>query len=316
MLELLVVDSCSVNKLDKVAREFFLNEFKDKDFTQTKSQVNRRLLGVIGDRNFERMFSHPKSKFDLFEEMNSGKVILINTAKRLLKASGSELLGRFFIALISQAAQERAVIPEKDRMPTFVYIDEAADYFDTNIEMILREARKYKVGMVLAHQYLGQLNIKLQDAFSANTTIKFAGGVSAKDARILAQQMSCSAEFLEQQPKLSFASFIKGNTSGPVSLQMPYGILEAMEIMTQQEAEQLRDLMRGKYSSQPDTSGQREDRELNDRDVDNSINEKDPDPDVTSEKKENSSTSKPKPDDKVQDPEDPDTPDTDPSDEW
>lgn len=291
----------SVNRLDKVAREFFLNEFKDKDFTQTKTQVNRRLLGVIGDRNFERMFSHPKSKFDLFEEMNSGKVILINTAKRLLKASGSELLGRFFIALISQSAQERAVIPENERMPTFVYIDEAADYFDSNIEMILREARKYKVGMVLAHQYLGQLNTKLQDAFSANTTIKFAGGVSAKDARILAQQMGSTAEFLEQQPKLSFASFIKGTTSSAVSLQMPYGVLEAMDIMSKKEADKLRDLMREEYAA--------------------TINHENSDSDVLEEniqgpKEVDSKQIDPEEKPVKRDISNPDTPNTNPSDEW
>ncbi|MCH8333191.1 hypothetical protein IIC65_04600, partial [Candidatus Sumerlaeota bacterium] len=77
-------------------------------------------------------------------------------------------------------AQERATIPVNKRMPTFVYIDEAADYFDRNIGLILSQARKFNVGMVLAHQYIGQLDPKLQEAFSANTSIKFAGGVSAR----------------------------------------------------------------------------------------------------------------------------------------
>ena len=101
--------------------------------------------------------------------MNAGKVILINTAKDLLKETGTEIFGRFFIAMIAQAAQERATLPAKDRMPTIVYIDEAADYFDRNIGVILSQARKYNVGMVLAHQYLGQLDPKLQEAFAANT---------------------------------------------------------------------------------------------------------------------------------------------------
>lgn len=239
----------AVNRLDETSKQFFLTEFKERDFAQTKSQVNRRLLGILGDRNFERMFSHPKSKFDLFTEMNAGKVILINTSKRLLKASGSELLGHFFIALISQAAQERAVIPEGKRMPTFVYIDEAADYFDRNIEMILREARKYKVGMILAHQYLGQLDTKLQDAFAANTTIKFAGGVSSKDASTLARQMNTDADTLERQPKLSFATFVKGSGQNTASLTIPYGVVENMATMSESDANILRDMMREKYAT-------------------------------------------------------------------
>ena len=89
--------------------------------------------------------------------MNAGKLILINTSKSLLKEQGTEIFGRFFIALIAQAAQERATLPERDRLPVMVYIDEAQDYFDQNIGIILSQARKYRVGMMMAHQYLGQL---------------------------------------------------------------------------------------------------------------------------------------------------------------
>ncbi|WP_417320790.1 hypothetical protein [Erythrobacter aureus] len=136
----------------------------------------RRLWGILENQTFERMFSHPRSRLDLFKEMNAGKVILINTAKDLLKEQGTEIFGRFFIAMIAQAAQERATLPEHKRTPTIVYVDEAQDYFDRNIGLILAQARKYNVGIVLAHQYLGPLEPKLQEAFSANTAIRFAGG--------------------------------------------------------------------------------------------------------------------------------------------
>jgi hypothetical protein len=80
------------------------------------------------------MFANERNKLDLFETMNRGSIILINTAKDLLKQEGCEILGRFFIALICQAAQERASIPADRRRSTFVYIDEAHDYFDESIE--------------------------------------------------------------------------------------------------------------------------------------------------------------------------------------
>ena len=91
---------------------------------------------------------------------------------KFLLEFGTEIFGRFFIALIAQAAQERATLHKSHRMPTMVYVDEAADYFDRNIGIILSQARKYGVGMVLAHQYLGQLSAGLQEAFAANTSIK------------------------------------------------------------------------------------------------------------------------------------------------
>lgn len=238
-----------IAKLSGSARHFFDTEFSSREFEQTKRQVSRRLWGILENQTFERMFSHPKSKLDLFSEMNAGKVILINTAKDLLKESGTEIFGRFFIALIAQAAQERAVLPAKDRMPTMVYIDEAADYFDRNIGIILSQARKYKVGMVLAHQYLGQLTPSLQEAFAANTSIKFAGGVSAKDARILAQGMYCEPQLLESQPKLSFAAHVRGVTPQAVPLQFPYGLMEKLPRMSKPERYEVQQRMRERYAT-------------------------------------------------------------------
>jgi len=237
-----------IAKLEGSAKRFFETEFTSKEFVQTKSQVLRRLWGILENRTFERMFSHPRSKLDMFREMNAGKVILINTAKDLLKETGTEIFGRFFIALIAQAAQERATLPENKRMPTMVYIDEAADYFDHNIGIILSQARKYKVGMVLAHQYLGQLDPKLQEAFAANTSIKFAGGVSAKDARALASMMHTTPELIEDQPKLSFAAYIRGVNRQALPLKFPIGHLEDLPTMSDEDWNELQTLMRQKYA--------------------------------------------------------------------
>ena len=236
------------DKLSGSAKRFFETEFKGPEFKQTKKQVLRRLWGILENQTFERMFSHPRSKLDLFSEMNAGKIILINTAKDLLKDQGSQIFGRFFIALIAQAAQERATLPEGKRLPTFVYVDEAADYFDQNIATILAQARKYKVGMALAHQYLGQLNPKLQDAFAANTSIKLAGGVSSKDARTLAPMLQCQPAMIETQPKGHFAAHVRSVTETGVSVRFPFGYLEDKPVMSTDERSELREIMRERYA--------------------------------------------------------------------
>lgn len=237
-----------IAKLSGTAKHFFETEFASKEFEQTKKQVLRRLWGILENQTFERMFSHPRSKLDLFSEMNAGKIILINTAKDLLKEQGTQIFGRFFIAMIAQAAQERATLPGSQRMPTFVYIDEAADYFDRNIGIILSQARKYNVGMVLAHQYLGQLEPRLQEAFAANTSIKFAGGVSAKDARALAPMLYCDPKVIETQPKGSFAAYVRGVTKSALPLSFPFGHLERMPMMTREERQALLVTMRARYA--------------------------------------------------------------------
>jgi hypothetical protein len=245
-----------IAKLSGTARHFFETEFAGKEFEQTKRQVLRRLWGILENQTFERMFSHPRSKLDLFSEMNAGKVILINTAKDLLKEQGTEIFGRFFIALIAQAAQERATLPANKRMPTIVYVDEAQDYFDRNIGIILAQARKQNVGMVLSHQFLGQLEPKLQEAFAANTAIKFAGGVSAKDARSLAPMLYCQPEFIEAQPKASFAAHVRGQTKSAVPLRFPLLYMEQLPKMEKEEQQALRQRMRDLYAVHHSELGQ------------------------------------------------------------
>lgn len=237
-----------IAKLDGTPRRFFETEFDSKEFANTKTQVLRRLYGVLENQTFERMFSHPESKFDMFTEMNAGKLILINTSKSLLKEQGTEIFGRFFIALIAQAAQERATLPDWDRLPVMVYIDEAQDYFDPNIGVILSQARKYRVGMVMAHQYLGQLSSGLQEAFEANTSIKLAGGVSARDARALAGQMSADPQMIQQQPKGTFATYVRGLTDRAVAMSFPFFILENMPRATKEEVEAIRQQCREAYA--------------------------------------------------------------------
>jgi len=237
-----------IEKLEGTARAFFETEFNSRQFEDTKRQVVRRLWGILENRTFERMFSHPKNKLDLFSEMNSGKVILINTAKDLLKQNGTEIFGRFFIALIAQVAQERATLPKEKRMPAFVYIDECADYLDQNVALILEQARKFNVGMILAHQYVGQIPPKLQESFATNTSIKFAGGTSDKDARTLSHMLRCTPEFIDQQTKGHFAASVRGLTTSAVSLEVPFGYVEAMPHMTEAEFNRERDRMRDRYA--------------------------------------------------------------------
>lgn len=209
--------------LSPTAQSFFESEFTSRQFTDTKAQVLRRLYAILENQTFERMFSHPRSKLSLFDELQTpAKIILINTAKDLLKEEGTSIFGRFFIAMIAQAAQERAA--HRYRQRTIVYIDECQEYADEKIEVILSQARKYNVGMVLAHQYLGQLSPPLQASVAANTAIKYAGGVSSSDAHVMARHMGCTSEDIMRQPKGTFMASFRGE--GTYALTYPLGYLE------------------------------------------------------------------------------------------
>lgn len=224
-----------MDQLEGTSKKFFQTQFFDPSFSATKKQILRRLWGVLSNRTFERMFSQPESKIDMFEAMGTGKVILINTAKDLLKQEGSEIFGRFFISMIAQAALERAAIPTDSRMPTFVYIDEAHEYFggdDRTFEVLLGQARKYRIGITAAMQSLSQASPRLRSSMMANTSIKLAGGVSDSDARSFASEMRTPSEFIrdmyKRATKTEFACFVKNYTPMGIRLSVPLGRMESM----------------------------------------------------------------------------------------
>lgn len=240
-----------IETLDGSARYFFQTEFFHPSFAATKKQVLRRLWGVLSTPAFERMFTQKKNKLDLFEAMNEGKIILINTAKDLLKREGSQLLGRFFIAMISQATLERSTLPERLRNAAFVFVDEAQEYFDDSIETILTQARKYHVGITLAHQTLDQLSPRLRSAILANTSMKCAGGLSAKDSRALADELRTTSDFIESMKRrgvrTEFAVWVKNFTAQAIRLSVPLGFLERRPTLAEQDYEALLEDNRKRY---------------------------------------------------------------------
>jgi hypothetical protein len=253
-----------LKNLDPTTARFFETHFFSNDFNPTRRQILTRLYDVLSERVLNRMFSNERNKVNIFEAMNTGHLILINTAKELLKQNGCEILGRFFIALICQAAQERAAIPDREgRLPTFVYIDEAQDYFDENMGSLLEQARKFQVGLVLAHQHLGQFDRKLHATVMTNTAIKLVGGLSDDDAREFARQMRCQPDFLYGMQKYEkhteFACFVR-NTPRPVRLSVPFGQMEALPRSTAAAQAALLTQNRARYCAGGKEDGSEPDR--------------------------------------------------------
>jgi hypothetical protein len=173
---------------DPTAATFLETQFFSSTFDGTRQQIQNRLWNVLSTtKALERMFTHERNKLNMFAAMNSGSLILINTAKEHLHQEACQIFGKFMIALITQATLERGA-STASRTPAFVYIDEAQDYFDEGLELLLNQARKYNVGLILAHQNLGQCDRKLAKSVMASTSVKFAGGVSWDDAKDLARQ--------------------------------------------------------------------------------------------------------------------------------
>ena len=242
-----------MEKLKGSARYFYEREFFDRSFGPTKKQISKRLWGVLATPSFERMFAQPKNKVDMFDLLNRGSIILINTAKDLLKQEGCELFGRFFLSMISQAAMERSVIAEKDRTPTTVYIDEAQEYFDDNIGILLAQARKYRIGLVCCSQTLDVMSPSLRASFMSNTGTKIVGGLSSKDASAFAAEMHTNSDFLQslkkRQSVSEFALYVRHHTAQALRIEVPLGFLESQSTLDDDHYEETLDESRFRFSS-------------------------------------------------------------------
>lgn len=224
----------AIKGLPDLQRDFFERDFRSKTFQQTKEQIRYRLQAILENPTLARLFTSTETKVDLFTELNSGKIILVDTAKDFLKGASANF-GRIFVSLILQAVLERAAIAEAARKPTFLYIDEAASYFDNNIDDLLTEARKYKCGLVLAHQYLDQASPSLRASLHANTNIKMVSGLSAGDARAMAPEMRTTPDFILGQNRLQFATHIRNVTPQAVTIPLDFpGQLPQLDLLDYQ----------------------------------------------------------------------------------
>lgn len=253
----------AIERLPPIQRTFFERDFTSKTFVQTKEQIRYRLNAILENPTLARLFTATETKIDFFDTLNKGGIILIDTAKDFLKGS-SDHFGRLLISMVLQAVLERAVIPEHQRRPTFLIVDEAASYFDSNIDDLLTEARKYKCGCVFAHQFLDQATSALRASLAANTGIKMASGVSSSDARALASDMRTTADAILAQTRLQFACYVRNVTQSAVSVPIVAGELERQPKLDREASLKLQQQNRHKVSGRDRRRGERDDPTCND----------------------------------------------------
>src|SRR6185369_3605680 len=130
-----------------------------------------------------------KSTIDIFDIMNTGKIFLVNVSKGRIGEDNSSLLGAMLITKIQLSAMERVRIPEDERVDFYLYVDEFQNFATDSFASVLSEARKYRLNLILAHQYVGQLvtdtSTKVRDAIFGNVGTMVVFRVGAADAEAL-----------------------------------------------------------------------------------------------------------------------------------
>lgn len=209
-----------LDDVDETTKRFFENEFYNREYESTRKEISWRVWSLLKNPTLRDMFAATDNKCAL--DFNR-KLILIDTDIDILQ-DYSGLFGRFFMAQIMMTAQQRF---QGHHRPVYVYIDECYSYLDASITSMLETARKAKIGLTLAHQFMGQITEpRIHSALMSLTSTKIAAQLSPSDAHAMAQAMRVQPDYIMDQPPLHFALWQKG--SGTVSVKVPVGVIEDM----------------------------------------------------------------------------------------
>ncbi len=176
---------------DPVLRNFWAIEYKGLS-AQLRAESISPILNKVGQflssPRIRNIIGAPRSTINLEDIMNSGKILLVNLSQGKLGEDNSALLGAMIITKLQLAAMNRVMFKESTRRDFYLYVDEFQNFATTSFIKILSEARKYRLDLTLANQYIGQVDEDVQKAIFGNTGTLMTFLVGAYDAHVLAQE--------------------------------------------------------------------------------------------------------------------------------
>ena len=178
---------------DAVVKNFWVNEFaawSEKFDNEAITPLLNKVGQLVSTNLIRNIIGQPVNTFNIRNVMDNQKILLVKLNKGLLGEENAALLGAMLITKIEQAALERADTSEEQRKPFYLYVDEF-QYFATNtFAEILSEARKYRLSLTIAHQYMGQLDDYMRTTIFGNVGSIISFRVGADDAAILEKEFT------------------------------------------------------------------------------------------------------------------------------
>ena len=184
------------NVTDTSVKAFWVDEFakySDKFMTEAGAAIQNKIGQFISNPLVRNLIGQPKSTFDLRTMMDEKKIIIINLSKGRVGESNANLLGSMLITKIYLSAMSRADVSEAvlNKLPNFyLYVDEFQSFANESFADILSEARKYKLNLSMAHQYIEQMTEEVRAAVFGNVGTMAIFRVGATDAEYLEKEFA------------------------------------------------------------------------------------------------------------------------------
>lgn len=239
---------------DQIVRRFWTDQIaQTSDFH--KSEVLDYIVSKFGrfvtNRMIRNIIGQSKSAFNFRKVMDEGKILIVNLSKGKLGEENSNFLGMILVPQLLMAAMSRADIPESQRRPFYLYVDEFQNFAMPDFATILSEARKYKLNLIVANQFIGQMEEDVKNAIFGNvgTLMTFRTGVS--DAGYLQHEFSPTfneADILNIEKFHVYIKTIINNEPAPsFSMDVTKDIAAERKLHNPQLAEAIKQLSRLKY---------------------------------------------------------------------
>ena len=184
--------SIVVNIKDPIVKMFWVEDYENYDLRFQKeiiSPVQNKVGQLLSSPQMRNIVGQPKSSVDFGFVMDQKRILLANLSKGKIGEDKSNLLGSAIVTKMYLAALERQNLPEEIRKDFYLYIDEFQNFSTDIFPSILSEARKYRLNLNLAHQYLYQLPESIKHAVFGNVGTVISFRVGSYDAKELAEEM-------------------------------------------------------------------------------------------------------------------------------
>ncbi|MBU4332390.1 type IV secretion system DNA-binding domain-containing protein [Patescibacteria group bacterium] len=183
---------------DPVVRSFWVDEYSkypDRFQSEAIAPIQNKVGQFLSTFLIRNIVGQVKSKLDMREIMDTKKIFIMNLAKGRVGEDSSALLGAIMITKVQLAAMSRVDIPEEERKDFYLYVDEFQNFATESFANILSEARKYRLDLIIAHQYIEQLDETVQAAVFGNVGTIMCFRIGAADAEAVVKEFE--PEFTE-----------------------------------------------------------------------------------------------------------------------
>jgi hypothetical protein len=178
---------------DPIVRRYWTDQIaQTSDFHKSEvlDYITSKFGRFVTNKVIRNIIGQSKSSFSFRQIMDEGKILFVNLSKGTLGEENSSFLGLVLVPRILMAAMSRADVSKEQRRDFFLYVDEFQNFATPDFAVILSEARKYRLGLTVANQFIGQVDEEVKNAIFGNVGTKIAFSIGVSDANYMAHEFT------------------------------------------------------------------------------------------------------------------------------